>query len=73
MLAEKIAPGTARVGIVGLGYVGSPGGGVCKSRLFRYRESTLVESKVARINAGDSYIQDIPHRRKSRRWWKAEN
>ena len=58
-LAEKIASRTARVGIVGLGYVGLPLAVEFAKAGFSVTGIDAVESKVARINAGDSYIQDV--------------
>jgi UDP-N-acetyl-D-glucosamine dehydrogenase len=59
-LAEKIANKTAKVGIIGLGYVGLPLAVEFAKAGFHVTGIDLVESKVERINAGDSYIQDIP-------------
>jgi len=59
-LAEKIANKTAQVGIIGLGYVGLPLAVEFAKAGFTVTGIDLVESKVERINAGDSYIQDIP-------------
>src|SRR4051794_13216851 len=58
-LSEKIANKTARVGIVGLGYVGLPLAVEFAKAGFSVTGIDLVQSKVARINAGDSYVQDI--------------
>src|SRR5947207_5612071 len=58
-LAEKIGNKTARVGIIGLGYVGLPLAIEFAKAGFQVTGIDLVESKVERINAGDSYIQDI--------------
>jgi UDP-N-acetyl-D-glucosamine dehydrogenase len=58
-LARKIAARSARVGIVGLGYVGLPLAVEFAKAGFSVTGFDLVESKVARINAGDSYIQDV--------------
>ena len=58
-LAEKIANKTARVGIIGLGYVGLPLAVEFAKAGFSVTGIDLIESKVERINAGDSYIQDI--------------
>ena len=58
-LATKISSRTARVGIVGLGYVGLPLAVEYAKAGFAVTGIDLVESKVARINAGDSYVQDV--------------
>jgi UDP-N-acetyl-D-glucosamine dehydrogenase len=58
-LASKIASRTACVGIVGLGYVGLPLAIEFAKAGFSVTGFDLVESKVARINAGDSYIPDV--------------
>jgi UDP-N-acetyl-D-glucosamine dehydrogenase len=58
-LSEKICNRTARVGIVGLGYVGLPLAVEFAKAGFSVTGIDLVESKVARINADDSYVQDI--------------
>jgi UDP-N-acetyl-D-glucosamine dehydrogenase len=59
-LTEKIANRTARVGIIGLGYVGLPLAVEFAKAGFSVTGIDLIESKVARINAGDSYVQDVP-------------
>jgi len=59
VLAKKIADRTARVGIIGLGYVGLPLAVEFAKAGFSVTGIDLVESKVARINAGDSYVQDV--------------
>jgi len=58
-LAEKIGNKTARVGIIGLGYVGLPLAVEFAKAGFTVTGIDLADSKVERINAGDSYIQDI--------------
>jgi UDP-N-acetyl-D-glucosamine dehydrogenase len=59
-LASKIAARTARVGIVGLGYVGLPLAVEFAKAGFSVTGLDLIGSKVTAINAGDSYIQDVP-------------
>jgi len=59
-LTEKISARTARVGIVGLGYVGLPLAVEFAKAGFSVTGIDLMESKVERINAGDSYVQDVP-------------
>src|SRR5215472_8809732 len=58
-LADKIQSCAARVGIVGLGYVGLPLAVEFAKAGFSVTGIDLQESKVARVNLGDSYIQDI--------------
>jgi UDP-N-acetyl-D-glucosamine dehydrogenase len=60
MLAEKISSRRARVGIVGLGYVGLPLAVEFARAGFTVTGIDLSEEKVRRVNAGDSYIGDIP-------------
>lgn len=59
-LIDKISARTARVGIVGLGYVGLPLAVEFAKAGFSVTGVDLLESKVARINAGDSYVKDVP-------------
>jgi UDP-N-acetyl-D-glucosamine dehydrogenase len=59
LLSSKISARTARVGVVGLGYVGLPLAVEFAKAGFTVTGIDLIESKVARINAGDSYVQDI--------------
>ena len=51
---------TARVGVVGLGYVGLPLAVEFAKAGFAVTGIDLSESKTARVNAADSYIGDIP-------------
>ena len=60
ILEEKIRTRTARVGIVGLGYVGLPLAVEFAKAGFDVTGIDVQASKVARINAGDSYVQDVP-------------
>src|SRR6202158_4041431 len=60
VLENKIRSGRARIGIVGLGYVGLPLAVEFAKAGFSVTGIDLQESKVARVNLGDSYIQDIP-------------
>src|SRR5437773_10276413 len=54
-LADRIAARTARVGIVGLGYVALPLAVEYAKAGFSLTGIDWIESKVARIHAGDSY------------------
>jgi UDP-N-acetyl-D-glucosamine dehydrogenase len=59
-LEDKIRNRKAKVGVVGLGYVGLPLAVEFAKAGFEVTGIDLSESKVARVNAGDSYIADIP-------------
>ncbi|MCL4401368.1 MAG: nucleotide sugar dehydrogenase [Acidobacteria bacterium] len=59
-LEEKIRSRTARVGIVGLGYVGLPLGVEFSKAGFVVTGIDVGEAKVAKVNAGDVYVLDIP-------------
>jgi len=59
-LEEKIITRTARVGIVGLGYVGLPLAMEFARAGFRVTGIDIQDSKVERLNRGESYVQDVP-------------
>jgi len=59
-LEEKIRKRTARVGVVGLGYVGLPLAVEFAKAGFRVTGIDVSEDKTRRVNAGDSYVGDIP-------------
>jgi UDP-N-acetyl-D-glucosamine dehydrogenase len=60
VLRNKITSHTARVGIVGLGYVGLPLAVEFAQAGFHVVGIDVQASKVDRVNAGDSYVQDVP-------------
>jgi UDP-N-acetyl-D-glucosamine dehydrogenase len=60
ILEEKIRTRRARVGIVGLGYVGLPLAVEFAKAGFIVTGIDISEDKVRRVNAGESYIGDIP-------------
>jgi UDP-N-acetyl-D-glucosamine dehydrogenase len=60
ILEEKIRLRTARVGIIGLGYVGLPLAVEFARAGFSVTGIDLDESKVDRLNHGESYVQDVP-------------
>ena len=60
LLAEKIRSRSARVGIVGLGYVGLPLAVEFAKAGFHVTGIDISAEKVRRVNAGDSYVGDIP-------------
>jgi UDP-N-acetyl-D-glucosamine dehydrogenase len=59
-LADKIRAKTARVGIVGLGYVGLPLAVEYENAGYTVVGIDLQASKVDAINRGESYVQDVP-------------
>ena len=59
-LAAKIDSRTARVGVVGLGYVGLPLAVEFAAAGFSVTGIDLQAEKVKQINQGSSYIQDVP-------------
>src|SRR5215469_1584959 len=60
LLEEKIRARTARVGIVGLGYVGLPLAVEFAKAGFHVTGIDVSADKTRRINRGDSYVGDIP-------------
>jgi UDP-N-acetyl-D-glucosamine dehydrogenase len=61
LLEEKIRNRTARVGVVGLGYVGLPLAVEFAKAGFTVTGIDVQESKVAQLNQGESYVQDVPN------------
>jgi UDP-N-acetyl-D-glucosamine dehydrogenase len=59
-LHEKLTRRTARVGVVGLGYVGLPLAVEFARAGFRTTGIDLESRKVEAINRGESYIRDVP-------------
>lgn len=59
-LREKISARKARVGIVGLGYVGLPLAVELAKAGFEVTGIDVQQTKVDLVNRGESYIQDIP-------------
>ena len=60
LLAEKIRSKTARVGVVGLGYVGLPLAVEYAAEGYHVTGIDLNAAKISRVNAGDSYVGDVP-------------
>ncbi len=63
MLIEKIKSKHAKVGVIGLGYVGLPVAVAFAEKGFRVTGFDLVKPKVAQLNRGESHIGDIPSER----------
>lgn len=59
-LLAKLADRTARVGVIGLGYVGLPLAVEFARAGFGVTGIDLDSSKCAQVNAGRSYISDVP-------------
>ena len=62
-LLDRIAKREARIAVVGLGYVGLPLAVEFAEAGFRVLGLDVDPDKVARIKAGESYIDDISHER----------
>ena len=60
ILEEKIKTRAARVGIIGLGYVGLPLAMEFAKAGFPVTGIDVLEDKVAKLNRGESYVQDVP-------------
>jgi UDP-N-acetyl-D-glucosamine dehydrogenase len=60
VLAEKIRNRSARVGIVGLGYVGLPLAVEFAKAGFHVTGIDVEQGKVDTLNRGESYVQDVP-------------
>ena len=59
-LLERIKSREARVGVVGLGYVGLPLGLAFAESGFRVTGFDIDPSKIARLEKGESYLKHIP-------------
>src|SRR5713101_1159421 len=59
-LRQKISSRQARVGVVGLGYVGLPLAVEFAEAGFHITGIDILQSKVDAINRGESYVQDVP-------------
>ena len=60
ILEDKIRSRRARVGIVGMGYVGLPLAVEFAKAGFRVTGIDVNSQKTERLNAGDSYVGDVP-------------
>jgi len=56
---ERVASRQARIGIVGMGYVGLPLALLFSDQKFRVTGFDIAADKVSKLNAGDSYIVRI--------------
>jgi len=62
-LIDKIKDKSAKIGVIGLGYVGLPLATEYAEKGFAVTGFDIDEKKVKSINRGKSYIDDIPDRR----------
>ncbi len=60
-LAARIERRTARLGVIGLGYVGLPLAVEFAKAGFEVAAIDIDRARVARLRRGRSYIQDVPH------------
>ena len=60
LLKEKVESRTARIGVIGMGYVGLPLALLFSDQLFRVTGFDIDPAKVATLNTGGSYIFRIP-------------
>ena len=60
LLERKILERSARVGIIGLGYVGLPEAVMFAQAGFPVTGFDLNPKRVEQVNAGESYISDVP-------------
>jgi UDP-N-acetyl-D-glucosamine dehydrogenase len=63
MLLEKIKTQKAKIGVIGLGYVGLPVAVNFAEAGFRVNGLDISASRVAQLNRGESYISDIDNER----------
>ncbi len=59
-LLERIRDRSARIGIIGVGYVGLPLATVFGAAGFRVTGFDISPERVAALNAGQSYVEDVP-------------
>jgi UDP-N-acetyl-D-glucosamine dehydrogenase len=59
-LLQRITERTARVGVIGLGYVGVPTMVAAAQAGFKVTGIDINRERVEQINCGTSYIQDVP-------------
>ena len=61
-IEDRLRRRTARIGVIGLGYVGLPLAVEFAKAGFRVTGFEINEKRVAELNRGRSYIQDVPTR-----------
>ena len=60
-LVEKFAAGQAKVGVIGLGYVGLPLAVLLAEAGYQVVGVDTDEKKVAAVNRGESHVLDVSH------------
>ena len=65
-LIEKLQKKTARVAVLGMGYVGLPFATVFAEAGFDVTGIDPISEKMDRLNKGESYIMDVPGEQVSR-------
>ena len=60
-LVEKFAAGQAKVGVIGLGYVGLPLAVILAEAGYQVVGVDTDEKKVTAVNRGESHVLDVPH------------
>ncbi|HEX2909697.1 MAG TPA: nucleotide sugar dehydrogenase [Chloroflexia bacterium] len=63
MLIDKIKSKHAKIGVIGMGYVGLPVAVAFAEKGFRVTGFDVVKARVSQLNRGESYIGDIPSER----------
>jgi UDP-N-acetyl-D-glucosamine dehydrogenase len=63
MLTDKLKSKRAKIGVVGLGYVGLPVAVAFAEKGFRVTGLDISTNRVAQLNRGESYINDITNER----------
>src|SRR5947209_19430088 len=59
-IARRIGSRAAKVGVIGLGYVGLPLACLAADRRFVVVGFEIEEAKIAALNKGKSYIRHVP-------------
>lgn len=63
MLTDKIKSKQAKIGIIGLGYVGLPESMYYAEAGFRVTGFDVIKNRVSKLNRGESYISDVKDER----------
>lgn len=63
VLIDKIKSKQAKIGVIGLGYVGLPEAAYFAEAGFRVTGFDVAKERISKLNRGESYIGDIPDER----------